>query len=916
MRFAELAILLPCHSLEDFPLYHTGAQADGLLACFTALWHPALLASAKKLPTWYRADDPPEKLAGVLLTIPEVSESIMLAGWTTRAVDEGACVVRKEHDRDEILRQALTALDDAPTVDAELAADFLALGFGYLQIELLSRRMRYMSSLDEVQIERQTLAAAEAAVAGDVETAKKELSECFEVLTEARERFYPVELYLVDLTLTADTTLGASLRQELASPHPTNLLISGKLIDRVAEHEPDTLTALRTALESETLSIAGGEYEEDDAALLPMEDMLDQLIAGREAYQRHLNQVPTIFGRRHYGLAAWMPQLLARTGFDGALHFTLDGGKFGKTERGKAQWEGIDGSTIECIARAPLDASAGETFLKLTEKIGDAMDVDQVATVSFAHWPGHVSRWYGDLRRIASYGTALGRFITLDDYFHSTNSPGFLSQFDPDGYQAPYLRNDVAAQTPNPISRIVDRYRGRAIRESVASVQVMTHAIVGDKVPQAEVRAATGEASESESNVISAAEGFASKLVTGKTAPPRGSLAINPQSFAGSESVEIDTTGGKPEQRVVKVPAHGFSWIAADTPVPQPSRKQRDAIAEERLLRNENLIVTIDEHTGAIRSIYETRRRGNRLSQQISLRQTRETHAPYRSRNDDASEYSVMVADSIEITHSDAEWGQIVTRGRLVDHEAKTVATYCQKTSLARGSRVVQLEIELEPTVTPTGDPWFNYYAARFAWGDPAADLYRSVGMTPYHTSAGRIEAPHFVEIRAPEERTAILCGGLPYHRRVEMRMLDTLLITAGETRRQFQMGIGVGLSRPLHAALRLMSPLPVVESAEPAPSSSWLFHIDAKNIVTTAWRDIVEDGRLVGFRVRLLETSGRHTQALLRSFRPIASARHVNFTGSVLSELKVDQDAIHLDLTRYEWAEVEARYPTEAGAT
>ncbi len=811
MRFAELAILLPCHSLEDFPLYHSGTQADGLLACFTALWHPALVASAKKLPTWHRADDPPEELNGILLTIPEVSESVMLAGWATRAASEGACVVRKEHDRDEILRQALAGLGtDAPSVDEELVADFLALGFGYLQIELLSRRMRYMSSLDEVQIERQTLAAAEAAVSGDRETANKHLSECFEVLTEARERFYPVDLYLIDLTLTAESTIGPALRQELTSSSPMNILMSGKLLDQVATNEPGTLSALRGALEAETASIVGGEFDEDDTSLLPIEDALDQLTLGRETYKRHLNQTPMIFGRRRYGLTPWMPQLLSRAGFDGALHFTLDGGKFTKDQRGRAQWEGTDGSTIECIARAPLDANAGETFLNLTEKIGDAMDVDQVATVSFAHWPGHVSRWYEDLRRIARFGPTFGRFVTLDDYFRTTNSPGFLSQFNPDDYQAPYLQRDVAAGAPDPISRFVDKHRHRAARESAATLRLMTCAITGTSTPNSQANTTGGpteQSSDTSCDATSAARQLAVCLSPGDDAKTHGSLVVNPLSFQRREAVEIVLPDGSSQRRVVNVPAQGFAWISHEQTDSKPSRKGRASIAEETMLRNEHLIVSIDPHTGAVRSIYEHRKRGNRLSQQLSLRQGNAPSAPSPIARDDTSEYSVMAADSVKVTHAGSEWGEISSQGRIVDRGGQTLALFQQRTGLARGSRVLQLEIELEPKVLPEGDPWQNYYAARFAWGDPSADLYRSVGMIAHHTSAQRLEAPHFVEIRAPNERTSILCGGLPYHRRVGMRMLDTLLIAAGETRTKFQLAIGVGLSHPLHAALGMMLP-------------------------------------------------------------------------------------------------------------
>ena len=45
MKYQELIILLPCHSLEDFPTYHEGDDAHSLLASWSALWHPALLAA-------------------------------------------------------------------------------------------------------------------------------------------------------------------------------------------------------------------------------------------------------------------------------------------------------------------------------------------------------------------------------------------------------------------------------------------------------------------------------------------------------------------------------------------------------------------------------------------------------------------------------------------------------------------------------------------------------------------------------------------------------------------------------------------------------------------------------------------------------------------------------------------------------
>src|SRR6476646_399742 len=100
-----------------------------------------------------------------------------------------------------MLRQAPAALAGQFTVSPDLAGDFMALGTCYLQMELLTRKMRHFSNLDEVHLQREAVGAAEAALAGDETTARNRLRSCCEVLMEARERFYPVECHLLDLCL-------------------------------------------------------------------------------------------------------------------------------------------------------------------------------------------------------------------------------------------------------------------------------------------------------------------------------------------------------------------------------------------------------------------------------------------------------------------------------------------------------------------------------------------------------------------------------------------------------------------------------------------------------------------------------------------------------------------------------------------
>jgi alpha-mannosidase len=937
MKFEEIQILLPCHSFEDFPMHHEGDEAEGLLAGWTAMWHPALLASAGRLPGWSRADSPSDELAGRLLIVPQVSESLLLAGWPARARSEGACVIRKQTSRDEIVRQALAELDDAPVVPQAIVDDFFALGLAYLQVELLTRQMRYMSNLDEVHFQAETLRAAEAAVAGDTEQMRRHLVSCFEVLTEARERFYPAESYLLDLTLLAATTLGDALGQELASPVAMNLLATAQTIQKLAAERPDLLAQVKAAWDEGKLSLAGGEISERELPLLPIESILHEITQGAEIYESCLGRRPRIYGRRRFGLTPLLPQILARSGYIGAIHATFDDGQFPRGEQSKARWEGIDSSAIDALHRIPLDASRPESFLSFPTRMGESMDLDHVATMVFAHWPGQSCTWYRDLRRICSFSPVMGRFVTLEEYFEQTDSAGRLSRHSPDQYRAPYLKQAVIRRQEDPISLVADEHRAQAHKQSHAALQGLV-AMLGNRPPAAET---VGEGEHSaRPSLCEAASHFAAVLPRQQQPPGDGVLLSNPLSFTRRTNVEIPAMASPPaitgpvkaaEQRgdktlvVVDVPPMGFCWIGpgGEQPPPQPAKggwlfgrkaKQSQFLAEGTSLRNEHIEVTIDPQTGSVRSVHDYQTRGNRMSQQLAFRLPTPRPKPGDLWHDpdlDAN-YSTMVADAIELTHAGTALGEIVSRGRLLDPEGKRLAGFRQTYRLWRASPVLLINVELEIDEEPRADPWNSYYAARFAWADPAADLVRSVGWATQATEAKRLEAPLYVEARTENTRTTMLSGGLPYHRRIGDRMLDTLLVVRGESRRTFQLGVGFDLSYPLPAALELISPVVAASDAGPPPrpaASGWLFHLDARNVVASHWEAIAEEGSVVGFRARLIETEGRAGRALLRTFKPVAAARQTDFHGQTLAELPVDSEGVRLDFTAYEWVQIEARW-------
>ena len=100
-------------------------------------------------------------LDGSLVVIPNISLSkIPKESGGTPSDRPGAVLIEGLTDRDKIIAAILERLDPDPCpatvdprdADPELVADLLAVGFCYLQVELTTRQLRYMSSLDSERL--------------------------------------------------------------------------------------------------------------------------------------------------------------------------------------------------------------------------------------------------------------------------------------------------------------------------------------------------------------------------------------------------------------------------------------------------------------------------------------------------------------------------------------------------------------------------------------------------------------------------------------------------------------------------------------------------------------------------------------------------------------------------------------------
>jgi alpha-mannosidase len=967
MSFHDVVILFPGHGLEDFPTDLPDEKAAGLLNAFAVTWHPAVLAAVKSLPLEHRADVPPALPAGRLILVPPACDETVPTGWVEQARAEGATVITGITERDE-LKHTLLALPQisqsgTTELDAGLVADFFALGTCRLQIELLTRRMHHFGTSDDSHLRRTAIAAAEAAVAGDVESAKAGLQSAFEVLAEARDRFYPVECYLLDLCLLIPRLADAHLTQALASPMPINVLATASDFEQIFREKPALNEQFRRALEAESLDVLGGEWRERPVPLLPLPSVLREFEQGQAAFRRVFGRSPATWARRRFGFATLLPQILSRYGYKGALHVALDDGLYPDTEQSKIRWEGCDGTVIDATTRIPLATESAGSYLRFSSRMAESMQQDQTASVTWARWPEVRSPFWQDFERIHNYAPVLGRFVTFRHFFEHTDDPGRQSRYEETEYLSPFLIQAVAAQEADPIGRFVRCFHRRARFETGAFLEGLASILreqpvgspstdeleeriesSGPDLQPPDSPPVTLNDSEIERFVESSARRLGEIVMHGAANQP-GYLVFNPLAFERTLSVELPKLEAPPAVQapirgaqldskhrrvIVDVPACGYAWVPSRGPKAERSRST--PMAEGDMIRNEFIEVHINDATGGIARIKQYGRKPNRLSQQIAFRFPRErtprATAGAESASREPTYYSDMRCSSFKVTSHGPGLGEISSTGILVDPEdGSKLAEFGQTVRLWRGRPMIELEIEIRPTRLPDADPWSNYFASRFAWNDSTATLTRGVLGGAHGLQWERFESPHFFEIATETQRTTLLFSGLSFHRKTGPRMLDSILIVGGETARRFRFDIAIDRDYPMQSALDALVAPVVLETPNgppPAGRSGWLFHVDAKNVQILQILPLQEpeagdeegdfsaeenQNRGYGFRLRLCETEGRQRPAQLRCFRTPTYACQRDFRGRRIAALRIVDDAVYLEPAAYEIVELELRF-------
>jgi alpha-mannosidase len=961
----SLFALVPFDGREP-PAGASDDLAQAVWCTVSALWHPSLLARAAGLPRIEPIESPSPPGPREIRVLAGGAWDQLPSGYRTQAEDARTVLLDSGVDRALLIQELQSHLgvaDAAETVESEgmttTARDFLALGTVRWLLRDTTIAMGHADLLDHDSLTRELLSGAHAWQIGDWAGATNRVRAAFEILTQARERFYPVDAYLIDLCLVDPAMAAGVLADPLARPIAISFIAPGQAIENQALHDPERMAALRQAINDGWADVAGGTYSEVEDPILPLESALWQFRRGSVAYRAHLDDrsVET-FARRRFGLYTQLPQFARRSGFRFAVHLGFDGGRFPVRSETKRLWESPDGSSLESLLRPPMAADRASQGWLLPWRLAATMKNDHVAAVPLVHWPSPVAPWYLDLRRAASYGPVLGRWTTLNDFFHLTDRPYETFRPEADQYQTPYLAQSAARRDREPISRLARHHGSRARFEAVRAVQALARAITSatqgasaaadpeskldlapalhsiDEVEELvetnrhqEAATALGRFEDVWAQALARAiigTGTSDQSVGSRSTRP-GYLVLNPLNVARRAPVVLPDAALdlRPEgplraaqftdegvYGVVDLPAFGFAWVPRETDLGRPAAAATTLSARGRTLKNESIAIEIDANTGGVRSVTAAGESSARLGQQLVITGLVDAQGK--------PAISQMHVGRFEVDYGGPALVQATSSGRLKDPgTGKSLAAFVQRYRLWAGRPIAEIDItlsELDPAWLERAagaDPWSVYLACRWAWPDPNSMLRRTIFMAPELTELERPETPDSFDISTRSQRTALVFGGLPYHRKAGARMLDTLLVAASETARSFKLWVVLDLEHPFQAALDVITPALVVPIDDGPPSigaSGWLAQVDHKAVIVSHLEYAAATGDDQGWRLvfHLLETTGRSSRCRLRLFRNPTRARQVDFQGDTVIDLAIDGDAVLVDLTPHELARID----------
>ena len=923
--------LIPNDGKEP-PASLTDHQATAAWSAASSPWHPALMSLADDLPRLEDLAYPPDpNLGDLFLVAGQVVD--LSAEVRDLAAKASVPIVEGVADRIETVRRIIAVSPNPSTVidpaDA-LARDFLALGSAHWWLRDLTNAMGHVDTLSKSHLLREAVDGARAWVSGDTTGATSRLRASFELITEARERFYPLDGYLLDICLLDPASPFEALGPIFDSHTPFTLLAPGSAIEALAEAEPDQIGRLREAITEGWADIIGGAYREVDEPFLPWSTLSWQFRKGSEAYRKHLDDrnVETL-ARRRFGIYPQLAQIARRFGLRYAFYGALDSGRFPLPVDAKRMFASPDGTTLEAITRPPIAADRPVEGAKLPWRLAKSMRDDPSATLSMAHWPSPVAPWFVDFRRTAAYSPIPSRWVTVNDFFHRSDRP--FEEILPtlDELAPAYLAQAATRRDPSPIGSRAAHARGRAALDALVATHALASALAGgENEPiegSLEDALESGRTVEIGDRIEAEARSLASRLVPEGSSGRPGYLILNPIGVARRAKVLLPEAAPdlRPEgplraaqfteegvRAIVDLPPFGFAWVPRESNLDRPAATRGVVSIRDRTLSNESMTVLIDPASGGLRGIQGSAEETARIGQQLSIQGL--------VGRDGKPSPSRMKATSFTADYGGPALAQATTTGTIHDpRDDRPLASFRQQFRLWAGRPTLEIDVtlsDLDPAwlaSISSNDPWSHYLACRWAWPDPQSTIRRSALLAPTATAAERTETPDAIDITSRQRRTTLLFGGLAHHRRHGPRMIDTLLVAGSESARTFQLGVAVDLEHPFPAILDFTAPTPVVPTDSGPPKSGpvgWLLQVDHKSVAIVRLEFTANSAERGGFGLiaDLIETSGKAARCRVRAFRDPVHARQVNGHGDHIVDLSLDGDAALVDLTPHEIARVE----------
>ncbi|MDR0326778.1 MAG: hypothetical protein LBI05_00625 [Planctomycetaceae bacterium] len=893
-----VVVSYPCSQFDYIASGRTESETQELFEAWTAAHHPALFEMDATMPRWETASYPPFNLQQDIVIIPPCCESFWNDDWTKKTAD--CTLIRNTIHRDEIVQQILAARNCPEShFDEDFVQDCYALAVARLWIALLNRNRYYLSKPDESRLKSLMTDAIQAVRNNEPEAQKQAIQGAFDEIAMAKDKTQPSQIHYLELILAAPTTVGEPLRQLLEEAEHINLFMPSGVLETLPETYPDTFSQLKLAVEQNKVRFIADDTEPQSLTLLPILDVADRILEGGSVYRELLNVSPKIYGRLTPGLSPVMPQLLKSAEFSGVIHFApLAGWRIKEKVQSKIVWQGVDSTSIDALVRYPIDATTFIGFFDLAEQLCSQMSQDSVPTGVFALFPGQKSSWIPLLRRMSRFSSGLGKFEEIEEYFRNTVHSGSFQRF---GYEI-YPVNALMECDQNPLSHWNELYRKNTDRLVQSSLEMLVKLL----------KRSTATPSEDESfGRVQLVQQFMEAVLPAPSSTPspgeEGTLVVNPLSFSRRMFVNdiavdvpplgyafVEGTSSSEDGSNSSPTLLGRFFKTKNTPVLARTAADDIGRGEKRkvfILENRYFSAKFDALSGTLRSIFTNRSRFNQLSRQIAFRKDQT--------------YSIQAADEIIIAKATAEVGQLKMTGRLVTPDGEVAARFTETVTIRSQSRLLKFDVTLEPVMEMDDDRWNSYIAVRYAWNDDALNMCGGLNDGLHELpDRSHLHSPKFIDLRSATESLTFFTEGLPFHRRSGNRQLDTLLMVKGELQRQFRLGIAVNAKNPVQLSYDFLLgqdgwAFPV--SCRPKTPSAWLFQIESNNVMALYWEPAWEGDTLIGYMVYLQEVGGRRAHFALRSFVPPQHAAAMNFQGKELKTLKVDADAVLIDMHIYE---------------